>query len=964
MAEDAEAATTSGEISPIDGLMVIDEKQLNRIEGVHRGFLYQHLYGATGLLLAGAAGVERIVVEGDEDVEIVLPDRRIYIQIKTRIGKLAASDIASALGRFEDIRKEHRDGNCHGIPNFVIASNAAPNGPLEQQLDSPEWPDDVELHWPDGPEPSQTCLPRPPRDLAHAAAICSELAGKLPFALLRPDTLTWKLASQVMLASAGSPPRKDHSFLRSELPGLFEQLIIQMQELPAPPSVYRAQMNEPALLANDPVRIIAGLSGAGKTAWVAEAAQHVPFPVTYIDVVEMPGAALASAVAREVAGRMYGRSSGKLGEILLPGASELDMLGTLSVTLGQEGLHADVVIDNAHRVPASDIEAIASRAPNLRLLLLCQPSAEITELEARLNIQAEALSGWDEDTIAAAAHDADCVANFADCQRLSRLTGGLPFYVLNAAAVAAREYGGLISTFCEDVEAQTHIVETAQEIILKRAFESLPDEARETVSVLSLADVALSREEAAKLLGEVCGIDGKSVASRLRTLPSTGTLELFGNSGLKVHDAVRMLGRAEIAGRGMEFEQKAQAALHAVIMASIQEDWSVAKLGLLIRLFGQLGDGRVLVEFATDELFHEMGVWPEIEPYLLAIAADAEGDPEVRLWALDGLVFNDLREGQFDEARNRIDAMKALLDTHDLGDDEWLAWGMKRTLLLSELGDKAGVHEMLARVDGRVPARAEHMRVFRYNRALALFKLNDNSAAITEAQKLVEEYYAELGLTPDDVMLRNPPELRPLLPNDRDITDQLKHLADTLDLLAQAAGRKSQRSTLARIHAMKFYELAQAYQSFVRVGMDLVDELVWVNDFDSARYTIERNIFPVIQAIGLTSYVLELRALYAVVLAYCGDHQAAANEVERLHPYEDAMDPNHRTAFQEQKQIIQTVRRYGGPPQRRVDIAPPLQALFDQRRGPPRAVEPRKKIGRNELCPCGSGQKYKRCHGR
>src|SRR3546814_9706193 len=91
---------------------------------------------------------------------------------------------------------------------------------------------------------------------------------------------------------------------------------------------------------------------------------------------------------------------------------------------------------------------------------------------------------------------------------------------------------------------------------------------------------------------------------------------------------------------------------------------------------------------------------------------------------------------------------------------------------------------------------------------------------------------------------------------------------------------------MARIHAMKFYELAQAYSSFVRVGMDLVDELVWVNDFESARYAIERNIFPVIQAIGLTSDVLELRALYAVVLAYCGDHQAAANERSEEHTSE------------------------------------------------------------------------------
>ena len=101
-----------------------------------------------------------------------------------------------------------------------------------------------------------------------------------------------------------------------------------------------------------------------------------------------------------------------------------------------------------------------------------------------------------------------------------------------------------------------------------------------------------------------------------------------------------------------------------------------------------------------------------------------------------------------------------------------------------------------------------------------------------------------------------------------------------------------------------------------------------------------------------------------MVLAYCGDHQAAADEVARLLPFEDAMDPNHRKAFQDQKKIIRDVRRYGGPSQRRVDIPAPLQALFDQRRGSPRTVEAQKKIGRNERCPCGSGKKYKQCHGR
>ena len=243
MAEDAEAANSSGEVTPVDALKVIDEKQLIRIEAVHRGFLYQHLYGATCLLLAGAAGVQQVVVEGDEDVEIVLPDRRIYVQIKTRVEKLAAGDICGALERFSQIRAEHANGDRPGVASFVIASNAAPNGPLEKQLASADWPKDIELHWPDGPEPKEPCLPRPPLDLADAASKCSEIAGQLPFAMLRPDTLTWKLASQIMLASAGSPPRKDHSFSRAELPGLFEQLIIQMQELPAPPPVYRAQIN-------------------------------------------------------------------------------------------------------------------------------------------------------------------------------------------------------------------------------------------------------------------------------------------------------------------------------------------------------------------------------------------------------------------------------------------------------------------------------------------------------------------------------------------------------------------------------------------------------------------------------------------------------------------------------------------------------------------------------------------------
>jgi preprotein translocase subunit SecA len=39
------------------------------------------------------------------------------------------------------------------------------------------------------------------------------------------------------------------------------------------------------------------------------------------------------------------------------------------------------------------------------------------------------------------------------------------------------------------------------------------------------------------------------------------------------------------------------------------------------------------------------------------------------------------------------------------------------------------------------------------------------------------------------------------------------------------------------------------------------------------------------------------------------------------------------------------------------------QPVAQQARGPQRPVTTGDKIGRNEPCPCGSGKKYKRCHG-
>ncbi|NLD51716.1 MAG: hypothetical protein GX650_02365 [Clostridiales bacterium] len=55
-------------------------------------------------------------------------------------------------------------------------------------------------------------------------------------------------------------------------------------------------------------------------------------------------------------------------------------------------------------------------------------------------------------------------------------------------------------------------------------------------------------------------------------------------------------------------------------------------------------------------------------------------------------------------------------------------------------------------------------------------------------------------------------------------------------------------------------------------------------------------------------------------------------------------------------------------PERR-EVAKPTQAIgagdqAPQQRGAARPVKAGEKVGRNSPCPCGSGKKYKHCHGK
>lgn len=662
----------------------LDLRQLARIEAVHGGFLYQHLYAAACLFHAAQAGATHVVVENDEDVELVRPQERIYAQIKMRSAPLIFSDIEGALKRFEAIRTEHAEGRRGGGSRFAIVSNSAPGPDLAGRIETAGWPADVALVVP-GSAPIDSALPAPPPSIPAAFEACRILAETLPLAILAPETLVWKLAGRIMAASGGVGPNADHSFATADLPALFEQLVIQLQDFPAPPLRYRPQEGEPGLVTDRRVRLVVGFSGAGKTSWVSQTALHTTDRLAYYDVADVAGPALASAVARELAARIFGTRGGKLGEILLPGASGVEILLAIGRQLADDGLTATVVLDNAHRVPAGDLVALINASDTIYFVLLAQPGPAVARIEATLGLQAEPLLGWSNETAAAEGASLGCHGNFETYERLLKLTGGLPLYVQNALKIAGQSYGGSVMGLCDALEARTHVVETAQELILADVFDVLGETERRAVAALSLSDVPLTQAEASEVLNRSFDIDAAAAAGAFRRLRSSGAIQVFGVDRFKIHDAMRPLGRGYLDGAGADHLRKTQEAIRDLLTASLVKENDRQRVFLLLRMFVALGNIKPLVEMATDELFHEMGYMHEIADYLVQVSTSEAVSAEDQFWALDGLVFADFKEGDDAEVQARLDRMDALVRECKLGLTERLAVGMKRMVYAARL---------------------------------------------------------------------------------------------------------------------------------------------------------------------------------------------------------------------------------------------------------------------------------------
>jgi hypothetical protein len=278
---------------------------------------------------------------------------------------------------------------------------------------------------------------------------------------------------------------------------------------------------------------------------------------------------------------------------------------------------------------------------------------------------------------------------------------------------------------------------------------------------------------------------------------------------------------------------------------------------------------------------------------------------------------------------------------------------MKRMLHFSNQGDEGGVRRAIRELDGRLPDKPVHRRVFLYNAAAALFRLERYEIAMTVVEQVIDETFAVLGIRPEQVLGAKQAALWALINKPGLDHADIKRLADALELKAMVAGKLHVLAPLARIHAMKFYAIAGAIDSLIRVGQDLADEFVARHDFVGAREVLEQHVMPVVVGNQLLNRHLDVRAQYAVVLAYCGNYPEAEREIERLQPYAAGLAPLARETLANQCQLIAEIK--ANPiPQWRQGVRP----LAIQRTTP---ISAGVRIGRNEPCPCGSGKKFKKC---
>ena len=864
--------------------VVLDPAQLNRIESVHRGFLYQHLYAVGCMFVAAKAAVTRLLIETDEDLQLDREKGATYVQVKLRRDALQTADVTDALERFASIRRLHAARSRPGQAAFAIVASSRPSASLQAIIDNQDWPDDVDVYAPNASTPDDTALPPPQSTVADAISWCTAQAELLPLASVRPLTLVWKLVGYAQHIAGGAA---NHTIDVSELPVLFEQLLAATGPDPEPVSPYRPHMAEPPLVTSEGVRLLVGPGGCGKTSWAAEAMLHGAPTMVYCDVHSDQATTLPGAVLAQTCATLYGQFARVPQEAVMPGNTPLASLAALDAVVQRSGQSITVLLDDIQRAVPSTVAELVKTAPHFRWILLGQQHPSVTQLEGLLGVSASEFSGWSEDTIAAVCSEAGCTFQYEDIAALRQLTAGAPLYVTNLVRISGTAHAGSIGALCDALKTRTHTYSTWQESALALVVDQLSPAAREIATILHLAAVPLSPAELSRLSTAAYGQSGADAAAAMRELHKWRVVERSQRGELDLHDQYRLVLSQTMTD---EVRTRVHVTLKEVLLESIRTNRKdPARFVRLLEVFSDLGEWTPLVDAVTavPEWFRELGMGTRVYVCVERAAALTRDRPSEHFWLNDTLAYIDLCHQRYAACEARLPSMREAVARGSLGARAADALALKEMLLIGGKGDFRAAHSLFQKTIGAISDQTTAL-VFRYNYALLAWRNGYSDDAKLLLRALVDAYFKRVRLTPKDVFLTNTADIADRLGDYVDRLDDLKHLADTFDLLGRVEGEtgNGRLALLASLQALKLYDLAGAVSSTVRVAQDVAEGLLlWLDDPDEARRFLEGSVLPALQKHKLAEHVLPVKVQYAAVLSRCGHHAQAVTLITELQPY-------------------------------------------------------------------------------
>ncbi|MFF7879094.1 hypothetical protein ACFZDM_33275 [Streptomyces californicus] len=295
------------------------------------------------------------------------------------------------------------------------------------------------------------------------------------------------------------------------------------------------------------------------------------------------------------------------------------------------------------------------------------------------------------------------------------------------------------------------------------------------------------------------------------------------------------------------------------------------------------------------------------------MADDLTARPIDRFDALNALATLALDADDAAAHKQCTSELTALADTHR--ED----WGIRETVVLAGHQmhqyaydcDTKALNAAYLAARAVLPKNSAARRILRYNQAKGLYEAKRYAQADTIALNLVETYMAHLGLEADDIVGASVEQVAARLSGADTDLDDCKRLADCLALRARSRRQLDQPFGLAALHALKFYQLAQAWRHFIITGQDVVDDFVELGDLRQATEVLDGALLPAAQRQALADLLLAVRAQRAVVLAHTGDFATAHTEIDSLLRYQ--LPPRQRQEINNQKDLIEQLARIERP---------------------------------------------------